>query len=64
MIQIRSKTCEWDSTGYNYNTGCGHTYFSYCSPSFQPDIKYDEDCNNICPYCGKIITFKEDEDNG
>ena len=59
-----SKTCEWNSTGYNYNTECGTTYFAYCNPSFQPDIEYDDDGNEICPYCGKIITFKEDEDNG
>ena len=58
-----SKTCEWNSTGYNYNTECGTTYFTYCNPSFQPDIEYDDDGNEICPYCGKIIAFKEDEDN-
>ena len=56
-----SKTCEWNSTGYNYDTECGHIHFAYARPSFQPDIKYDEDGNHICPYCGKIISFEEDE---
>ena len=48
-----SKICEWNSTGY--------THFAYARPSYQPDIKYDEDGNHICPYCGKIISFEEDE---
>ena len=61
---MSSKTCLWINTGYNYDTECGTTYFTYCNPSFQPDIEYDDDGNEVCPYCGKIITFKEDEDNG
>ena len=58
---MNSKTCEWNSTGYTYDTECGYTHFAYYRPRFQPDIKYDEEGNKIRPYCGKSISFEEDK---
>lgn len=53
--------CVWSSGNgsVNYDTDCGHSYFSYVKTFNQPhpieDGEYD-----ICPWCGKRIKCSED----
>lgn len=54
--------CLWISTGYNYDTSCGNTYFNYIKPDFQNDIEI-EDGKEICPFCHcEIERLEEDEE--
>jgi len=48
--------CNWYSDGINYETECGHKYFTYIK-DFNPEIK-----DNKCPWCGVEINRIEEEE--
>lgn len=55
--------CNWTVDGVNWHTDCDHTYFPYCGDfEGQPSIMEDEHGAEICPWCGNLINYIEDEE--
>lgn len=56
--------CTWTQDGPGkWQTECGNTRFVYIKDFPQPKIRRVNGAD-ICPWCGKVIKYEEEEEEG
>lgn len=61
---MKQETCIWVAVNpVAYDTECGHYYNRMIDLSCdQPSMETLESGEEVCPWCGKIIEFEDEEE--